>query len=143
MSRLKGIFSVYLTAAFIIFGFVASTDAQTNRNEREVRDTIRSLNSKIDDLQFNLNYELRRVSVSPTEENEIKNSLRDLKDNISGFETNFRRKRENADDIANVLNAAKNVDEILNSNRFGSRIESDWTGIRSLLDRLTSYYQVS
>lgn len=143
MSRLKSYFSVYLTAAFIVFGFVASTEAQTKRDEREVRDTIASLNSKIDDIQFNLNYELRRASVSPTEENEIKQSLRDLKDNVSGFETNFRRKREVPDDVKNVLYAAKNVNEILSTNRFGSRIERDWISVRNLLDRLASRYQVS
>jgi TolA-binding protein len=137
------IFSVYSFIALTILGFAAQADAQTRRNEREVRDTIRTLRSKIDDFQYNLTYRLDTNSADNDEVTEIEKNLRSLHGRINEFETNLDRKRENRDDVARILAAAQNVNDYLNQNQQTRRIETDWTSIRALLNRLAATYNAA
>lgn len=144
MSRFKVVFSSYLMIGLMIFGFAAQAGAQGTRNERNVRDITRSLNSKVDDFKFSLDNELSRNSISRDEETEINGNLRDFESSIDKFEDKFQRRRENADDVRDILSAAKNVNDFLISKRFGAAAaERDWASIRTLLERLASNYQVA
>ncbi len=143
MIRFKVVFSSYLMFGLMIFGFAAQADAQGIRNERNVRDITRSLNSKIDDFKFNLDNELSRNSISRDEETEINNNLRDFETSLDKFEDKFQRRRENAEDVRDVLSAAKSVNDFLISKRLAATAEKDWASIRSLLERLASNYQVA
>lgn len=146
MSRFRHAFSmisVYAFIALIIFGFGAPTDAQTRRNERDVRDTVRSLRSRIDDFQYNLTYRLETNSADRDEIVEIDKNLRALTGRINEFETNLDRRRENRDDVARILAAAQTVNNYLNLNPQNRRIETEWTSVRSLLDRLAAAYNVA
>ena len=143
MSRFRSVFSVYLTIGLMILGFTSQASTQVARNERDVRNTLRSINSKIDDFRLNLERDFRRSSVSRDQENEINASLRNFSNSIREFENKLQKQRENADDISNVLNAAKSIDDFLSVNRISNAVVSDWANIRALLDRLASNYQVS
>ncbi|MDQ3748495.1 MAG: hypothetical protein M3367_05675 [Acidobacteriota bacterium] len=144
MSRFKVVFSSYLMFGLMIFGFAVQTDAQGVRNERNVRDITRSLNSKVDDFKYGLDNEFSRNSISRDEETEINDNLRDFETSLDKFEDKFQRRRENADDVRDVLSAAKSVNDFLISKRFGVvAAERDWASIRTLLERLASNYQVS
>ncbi len=147
MTRLSGVFSVYLMFGLTVFGFVgqmnAQTNAQTTRNERGVRDVLRSLNSKVDDFRYSLDNELGRNSISRDDENEIGNDVRNFEKSLDDFGDKLDRRRENADDVRNVLTAAQVVNDFLNAKRFGSLTQKDWTEIRALLNRLAADYQVS
>ena len=146
MSRFKhvfSIFSVYAFIALIISGSSAPAAAQTRRNERDVRDTVRSLRSRIDDFQYNLTYRLENNSADRDEIVEIEKNLRAIHNRINEFETNLDRRRENRDDVARILAAAQTVNDYLNLNPQNRRIETEWTSIRSLLDRLAAAYNVT
>ena len=142
MSRFKVVFSSYLMIGLMIFGFAAQADAQAIRNERNVRDITRNLNSKIDDFKFSIDNELSRNSISREEETDINNNLRDFETSLDKFEDKFQRRRENADDVRDVLSAAKMVNDFLISKRLAATTERDWASIRTLLERLASNYQV-
>jgi len=141
MSRFKSVFPIYLAVGLLMFGFAtAQANAQGIRNERNVRDTLRSLNSKIDDFRYSLDNE---VSLSRDEEAEIKDELGDFETSLNQFEDKFQRRRENADDATNVLSAAKVINDSLKAKRFGDAAQKDWTSIRGLLERLASNYQLA
>ncbi len=142
MSRFKVVFSSYLMFGLMIFGFAAQAGAQGMRNERNVRDITRSLNSKVDDFKYSLDNELSRNSISRDEETEINNNLRDFETSLGKFEDKFQRRRENADDVRDVLSAAKRVNDFLIGKRLAATAEKDWASIRTLLERLASNYQV-
>ena len=97
MNRFRGVFSVYLVIGLMVFGFVANADGQDRRNQREVRNILRDLNSRIDDFRFELDNEFRRTPVNRNEQNEINNNIEDLENNISKFEGKLQRRRESAD----------------------------------------------
>jgi hypothetical protein len=146
MNRFKHVFSVFSVYAFIALIISASNApaaAQTRRNERDVRDTVRSLRSKIDDFQYNLTYRLENNSADRDEIVETGKNLRALTARINDFETNLDRRRENRDDVTRILAAAQTVNDYLNLNPQNRRIETDWTNIRVLLDRLAAAYNVT
>ena len=143
MNKLNGIFSVFLMFGFVVFGFVAPTNAQGVRNERSVRDSLRSLNSKLDDFKYSLDNELGRNSTSRDDENEINDNVQSFEKSLDAFSGKLDRRRENADDVRNVLTAAQTVNDFLNAKRFSSLTQKNWTEIRNLLNRLASNYQVS
>lgn len=141
MNRLKSAFSIYLAIGLMIFGSTAQ--AQTTRNDRSVRDILGNLNSKIDVFRDNLNGELNRGSVNRDKQDEINDDLKNLEDALSDFDGKLQNRRENADDVTDVLEAAKSINDFLSFNRFGNnKIQNNWADIRSLLDRLASNYQV-
>ena len=143
MSRIKVVFSSYLMFGLMIFGFAAQAGAQGVRNERNVRDITRNLNSKVDDFKYSLDNELSRNSISSDEETKINDNLRDFETSLDKFEDKFQKRRENADDVRGVLSAAKSVNDSLISKRLGAPVERDWASIRTLLERLASNYQVT
>lgn len=143
MNRFRGVFSVYLVIGLMIFGLVANANGQDRRNQREVRNTLRDLNSKIDDFRFELDNEFRRISVNRNEQNEINNNIEDLENNISKFEGKLQRRRESANDVERILDAAKIVNDFVIRQRFSGKTAGYWTNVRGLLDRLASNYNVS
>ena len=144
MSRFRSSFSVYLLIGLMTLGVVTQTNAQQRvRNERAVRDVVRSLNSKIDDFRYTLDNEFARNSVSREDETQFNGDLRNFETSLSQFEDKFERRRENTDDVTKVLSAAKIVNDSLDGKRFGVTVNRDWTSIRGLLERLASNYQLA
>ena len=143
MNRLKTYFSVYMTVGLIFFGMVATADAQNSNSAREGRNLLRQINIKIDDFRSSLENELSRVSSNRADEDRIQSDLRELQDRILDLDENLQRRRENTEDVRNVLEAAKTVNDFLTANRFSRNVNNDWAGVRNLLDRLAANYQVS
>ncbi|MDQ2746749.1 MAG: hypothetical protein M3T96_05760 [Acidobacteriota bacterium] len=143
MNRLKKSLAVYWLIGSAFFGLTAAANAQTGRNERGIRDTLRSLNSKTDDFRYSLDNELGRNIVSRDEEDQINGDLQNFNDRLKQFGDKLDRRRDNSDDVRNVLTAAQSINDFLNAKRFGSLTQKDWTEIRTLLSRLASNYQVS
>jgi len=143
MKKFRSAFSIYLAIGLMVFGSFAQVGGQTTRNERDVRDILRRVNSKVDDFRYNLDGELSRSSVNRDKEDEINGDLKNLDDSIRNFDNKFQKRRENADDVANILEAAKTVNNFLSFNRLNSnKIQNNWLEVRGLLDRLASNYQV-
>lgn len=138
MKKLKSAFSVYLTFGLLFFAAFAPANAQKTRNEREVRDILRSVNSRIDDFRYSVRNETSRGM-----ENEINDGLKNLQDSLRSFEDKFQRRRENGEDVTDILRSAKYVNDSLNINRVSSgKIQNNWSEIRGLLDRLAANYGV-
>ncbi|MEJ7849216.1 MAG: hypothetical protein WKF92_14130 [Pyrinomonadaceae bacterium] len=142
MKRFTSLFSVYAAIGLMVFGLAGQADAQ-RRSDRETRDIVRSLNSKIDDFQYGLEYQLKSSSADSQSIDDISNDLRDLQDKVNTFDTNLTAKRENRDDVSNILDSARTIDQFLNSNQQNRKLQTDWAGIRTLLERLANSYGVT
>ena len=143
MDRIRRFFSIYLAIGLVIFGAAADTQAQNRRNEREVRDLVRSLNSKVDDFQYSLNYRLKNTSADRDDANRVSSDLRNLQDKIRAFENNLDRRRENAQDVEDIIEAERGIDQFLLDNAQNRKIDSDWTAIKDLTQRLAANYGIS
>ncbi len=143
MSRFRSVFAVYAAIGLMLCGFAMQTNAQQTRNERDVRNIVRSLNSKVDDFRYSLEFGLRNSSVKEQDADTVENYLSTMDGKIRDFDENFNQRRENADDVTDILNAAKGINDFLVGNRVNNTVQKDWTELRALLDRLASSYNVS
>ncbi len=142
MKRFGMSFAVVAMFAAFVLGTAGVADAQ-RRNDREVRDVLRSLTSKIDELDYNLNYQLKSNSANRDNVAEVSDDIRDLKSSVRDFQKNFDQKRENRDDVNRVIDAARRIDEFLNTYPQNRQITDNWNGTRSQIDRLGSNYGIS
>jgi len=126
--------SVFLTAGY--------AQAQ-HRNEKEVRDALRSLSSKIDDLEYNLRFRLESTSASSGDVSTAMDVIQKFRDATDDFELNLNRHRENAADVNKMMAAARPVDAFLQSNPQNQKIDEDWTGVKRQVARIGSNYGVT
>jgi hypothetical protein len=142
MNKMKGLFSVYVAVMMLFGGFALQISAQKNRNERDVRSILRSLDSKIDDLRYSLRYGLQNSRIDDQDARAVEDDLADLDAKVRDFGDNFNQRRENGDDVLDVLNSAKSLSDFLSANRINNTVQKDWTEIRGLLDRLALNYGI-
>ena len=143
MSRFRSVFAVYAAIILMLGSFVVPTNAQKTRNEKEIRNTVRSLNSKVDDFRYSLSYGVKNSSVNSQDADAVENYLTTLGSKIRDFEDNFNQRRENADDVSDILNVAKGINDFVSTNRINFTVQKDWTDVRTLLDRLAANYNIS
>src|SRR3982750_2614792 len=125
MKRFRYLFVVCAVAVLMIAGVTLQAEGQ-HRNEKQVRDLVRSLASKVDDFQYSLSYQLRSNSADSQDIADVTTGLKNLQDKLSAFESNLDQKRENRDDVQEVITAAKNVDAFLSQNQQSRRFQQDW-----------------
>ena len=118
---------MFIVALFtaIILGFAATADAQ-KRNERDIRDAVRSLNSKLDDFEYNLRNQMQNNSDSKDELATVDDEIRGLRDAIYDFQDNYDRKRENRDDVNKIVQAAQTINDGVGRAQLNRRVEDDW-----------------
>ena len=141
MNRILRSLSYSVIAVSMVFSMVSFADAQ-RRNERDIRDAVRSLNSAVDDFEMNLRDQMRSSSARNSDVSEATDHIRALRDKMRTFEQNFDRKRENRDDVYAIAAAAKRIELFLNSNPQNPRIQDDWALVRRQIDRLGANYGV-
>lgn len=142
MNRFRYLLTAYAAAALLLLSAFGSADAQ-RRNEREVRDTLRSIASQIDDFEYELMFQLRSSSSSSQDMSDAASGINNLKDKVDAFQESLNGRRENRDDVREIVTAAADVDGFLKSNRQNRRVETAWAGVRELIDKLASSYGVS
>ena len=142
MRRFSSVFSVYAAVVFMILAIAGQADAQ-RRNEREVRDVLRSLASKIDDFQYGLRYQLESSSADMQMIVDADESIDNLQDKVILFEENFTRRREVQEDVRNIVTAAQDIEGFLIQNRQNQRIQNNWNEVKGLIDRLASNYDTT
>lgn len=140
MRRFINTFWSVAVVGLLTLGIASSVDAQ-NRNDRQIRDAVRSLNAQIDDFQYGLEYELKNNS-SGVNSNAINRSLRNLQDKVSAFDDNFTGKRENRDDVNEIVAAANDVDVDLKSMTINRRLETYWAEVKKSIGTLAANYGV-
>src|SRR5215204_3154295 len=143
MCRFRSVFAVYVTIGLMLCGFAAQTNAQQTRNEREIRNIVRNLASKVDDFRYSLGFGLKNSRTNDQDTDAVENYVSALDGKIKDFENNLTQRRENADDVTDILNAAKGINDFLITNKVNNTVQKDWTSVRTLLDQLASNYNVS
>jgi uncharacterized coiled-coil protein SlyX len=128
-------------AAAILGSFAVSTEAQ-QRNEREVRDTVRVMKSRLDDFEYNLRFQMQSSSESNSMLADAQDLIRGMRDRVREFEQNLDRKRENRNDARAVIDAAQRVESFLGDNPQNQKVMDIWMSVRASLDRLGSNYGI-
>ncbi len=133
--------AIAMLAAFLI-GSAGLAEAQ-KRNDRDVRDAVRSLNSKLDDFESHLRYQIQSSSSNNGQTSDISDLIRTMRDNVGYFQDNFDRKRENANDVRAIVDATRPIGDFLRTNPQNRSVEDDWRAVQTQLDRLSASYGVT
>ena len=142
MNRFRNTFTAVAMIAAFFLGTAGLADAQ-KRSDRDIRDAVRSLNSKLDDFEYNLRYQMQSSSANNGQVADISDEIRNMRDDIRRFQDNFDRKRENRDDVRQIVDSARRIDEFLKTYSQNGRVQDDWDAAKKQLDRLASNYGVT
>lgn len=141
MARLRNGVSVFAFVA-AMFAFAFHAEAQ-KMNSRDVKDTLRSLSTKIDDFENRLSYQLESSSSNRQEADQVMEDLAQLKQRVRSFDLDVNARRDNRDGVNDIINSAQGVNSYMSGNRQFRSLETDWNGIRSSIDRLSANYGVT
>lgn len=142
MRRFKGLLAGFAIAAFVFTGLVSTAEGQ-RRNERLVRDSIRSLNAQVDDLSVNLRSQLRSVSAGRQAQQDAQSTIDELRSAVQAFSDNVDQRRENRDDMQAIIDAAQQMESVVRSNSVGPRVEGIWSDVQRTIERLASNYGIT
>ncbi|MEP6786918.1 MAG: hypothetical protein ABJB40_00700, partial [Acidobacteriota bacterium] len=142
MNTIRNTFSLSLVVISIALGMAGAANAQ-RRNDKDIRDAVRTLNSKIEDFETNLRYQMQSSSSNNTQVADVGDDIRSLRDSVQQFQDDYDRKRDSRDGVNNIVDAARLVNEFLQTNPQNRRVESDWDAVRKQIDRLASNYGIT
>jgi hypothetical protein len=142
MRRISSVFSVYAVVVFMILAIAGQADAQ-RRNEREVRDIVRSLASKVDDFGFDLKYRLQSNSADFQVAEDAEQGISNLQSKVILFEENFNRRREVQEDVRNIVTAAQDIEGFLIQHPQNQRVHNTWNEVKGLITRLAANYDTT
>lgn len=131
-------------AVAMLFGVAALANAQTQRrNDRDIRDALRSLNSKLDDFEQDARYQMQSSSAGNGQIAGLSDNVRGLRDSIQQFQENYDRRRENRDDVNKIVDGARQVNSFLQTNPQNRRVQDDWAAVQHQIERLGANYGVT
>lgn len=142
MNKIKRTFSLSLVVVSMLFGITALANAQ-RRNDRDIRDALRSLNSRLDDFEQDARYQMQSSSTDRGQVNALLDGVRGVRDSVQDFQENYDRRRENRDDVNRIVDAARHVNDFLSTNPQNRRVEDDWNAVRRQIERLGSNYGIT
>ncbi|MEO7538616.1 MAG: hypothetical protein ABIV21_01185 [Pyrinomonadaceae bacterium] len=142
MNRYRHALTTVVMIAAVVLGGVWTADAQ-QRNSREVRDAVRSLNSKLEDFEYNLREQMRSSSANSADLANVSDDIRALRDSVNQFQDNLDRRRENRDDVNRMIDSARRIDQFLKAYPQNRLVEDAWEGVRSQVDRIAPNYGVT
>lgn len=141
--KIKNISRVFFVTVLAMTLGVSSVVSAQSRNEREVRDAIRSLNTSLDNFEYDLRYQMQSTSANSSELSDVQDDIRGLKDSVQQFQENFDRKRENKSDAENLVQSARSVNDFVNNSGQNNRVADAWKGVRTQIERIAGNYGVT
>ncbi len=142
MRIVKNAFSLSLVVFSLVLASASFVDAQ-KRNEKDVRDSLRSLSSNLDNFEYDLRYQMQSSSANSGQVSGVSDDVRNLKDDISQFQGNFDQRRENRNDVDQIINSARRIDDFVKTSGLNRRVTDDWLAVKKQIERLGNNYGVS
>lgn len=139
MKRYRNAFTSMAMIAALLLSVAGMADAQ-KRNDREIRDALRSLNSKIEDFENVIRDQMRSSSANNGSVSVVSDDIRDLRNSVQQFQDKYDRRSENRDDVSHIVNAARTVDGFLKADPQNGLVNNDWSAVLKQIDRLSSNY---
>ena len=149
MQRTRNFFSatlaLVLTIATISAGFSAGAQQRAYRvSEQQVDQLLGRIESRSSQFRRSLYDALNRTPIDGTrQEDNINEFVRSFETATATLRDRFRGRRDVADDVREVLNRAAYIDSFMRRHNLSASPEEDWRALRSDLDVLADYYNVT
>ena len=120
-----------------------SISAQYNTSESAVRDIVRSIQTRTDNLRRTLQNSTNRGNLSSSQLYELNRLIDDFSTATTQLDRRFGSRRTSTSDVRLVLDRAALVDNYFANYRIGFAAQRDWQALRSDLDRLALAYNIN
>ncbi|MFL6373427.1 MAG: hypothetical protein ACJ73D_02055 [Pyrinomonadaceae bacterium] len=130
----KLITTISLVAMLTIGAF-----AQNNRN---IQDAVRSLNSKLDDIEQSFQNQMRSNSVPQGQIDVLRDDVNDLRSAVRDLQNNLDRHRDNRNDARKVVESAQRLNDVMGDIASNRQMERDWQTAHDQVDRIAREYGV-
>jgi len=120
-----------------------SISAQYNTSESAVRDIVRSIQTRTDNLTRTLQNSTNRGNLSSSQLYELNRLIGDFSTATTQLDRRFGSRRTSTSDVRLVLDRAALVDNYFTNYRIGFAAQRDWQALRSDLDRLAAAYNIN
>lgn len=137
---------IVITVTLLIVGMGTSVPAQSpyRVNDRQVQNLLRQIENRTDRFKLSLDRALDRSRLNGTQtEDEINRYVDQFENATDRLRNRFNNRNSAVDDVSEILNRAQSIDYFMSVNRLGNPAEQNWNILRSNLDTLARYYNVS
>jgi hypothetical protein len=131
--------------AILTVGLFVGLDfsAQTAKAQEDVGRLLKQLEEHSDRFSKSLNQGLDSSPINGTNtEDEINNYVKQFEDSTDKLKKNFDKGQDNRVAVRDVVSRAKTINGFLKKHPVNSTVETDWTSVRSDLDRLAKAHKV-
>jgi hypothetical protein len=119
-------------------------NAPYRATDREVQATVTRLETRTDAYKREVNFALDRSVLNNTRSRDsIVAYITEFENATDRLKQNFDTRRSTSADVEEVLNRAYFIDGFMRDYRLTTRAENEWKLVRTELDALTNYYNVS
>ena len=135
----KTIFMTFLLA-LVTAGMATAAMAQFGANDSAARDIVRRIQTRTDSLQ-------RAVQNAADRNNyrveDIERMILDFESATNQLDRRLSSRRTTSADVQTLLDRGEQIDSFFVNNRLGAGSRREWQAIRSDLDQLASYYNLT
>ncbi|MFN7945095.1 MAG: YMGG-like glycine zipper-containing protein [Blastocatellia bacterium] len=125
-------------------GFSALAQQPYRVSDRQVDQLLRRIENRADAFKASLNASLDRSRINgSSREDEINAAMSDFENATDRLRERFNDRRSVSADVQDVLSRADRIEALTRNLRLTARASRDWQALRSDLNTLASYYNVS
>src|ERR1051326_4303203 len=140
MRPVKRTFFLSLLLALVTTGMATTAMAQFSTNDSAIRDVVRRIQTRTDSLQ-------RAVQNAADRNNyrvdDINRMILDFKTAANQLDRRLGYRRGSTADAQTLLDRGAEIDTFFMNNRLGSGSRREWEAIRTDLDQLATYYNLT
>src|SRR5438552_14182902 len=113
-------------------------------NDRQVDRVLQRIELRTERFRQSLNIALNRNPLDTTRQEEnVTEFIQNFEAMTSRLRDDFRNQQDVAADVQEMLSRASRIDRFLQRHRLGMQAQNNWNALRSDLNLLASYYNVT
>lgn len=144
LNTLAGYYNVSYKWGMLTGGNTTTGSLPYTTSDRILGNLLTGLETKTDGYKRSMNTALDSSVLNNTRsENAIQTYITEFENATDALKQNFDSRRSTKADVENVLSRAYYIDSFMRDYRFTTNAERDWRSIRTDLDTLSNYYNVS
>ena len=128
-----------ILVTIVLTGLAATGMAQFG-NQSAIRDVVRRIQTRTDSLQRDVQNASDRNNYNL---NDLNRLILDFESATNQLDRRLNSGRANSADARPVLDRAASIDSFFRNNRIGAGSQRDWQALRSDLDQLASYFNLT
>src|SRR5215217_2952297 len=140
MRPIRRTFFLSLLLAVVTAGMATTGLAQFSANDSAIRDVVRRIQTRTDSLQRAVQNAADRNNYQVDDINRL---ILDFENAANQLDRRLGTRRAGTADAQVLLDRGAQIDNFFSSNRLGAGSQREWRAIRTDLDQLANYYNLS